>query len=110
METIKTTLIAGLSLMGFLAVYLVSSGNSFLDFPGLIANAETKPLDKIIGVKKTDQGDVIVNLEPRKYKDGKLTVRLQLETHNVNNLHTYDYKKIRVFRRISGLNTNHRSE
>jgi hypothetical protein len=51
-------------------------------------------LDKIIGIKKTDQGDVVVSLEPRKYKDGKLTVRLQLETHSVYNLHTYNYKEI----------------
>jgi hypothetical protein len=94
MKTIKTKLLVALSFVGFLAVYFVSSGNSFLNFPVSIANAETKSLDKIIGVKKSDQGDVVVNLEPRKYKDGKLTVRLQLETHNVDNLGTYDYKKI----------------
>jgi hypothetical protein len=94
MKSIKTKLLVGLSFIGILAVYFVSSGNSSLSFPGSIANAETKSLDKIIGVKKTDQGDVVVNLEPRKYKDGKLTVRLQLETHNVNNLGTYNYKEI----------------
>lgn len=94
MKTLKTKLLVGLSFIGFLAVYFVSSGNSYFNFPEAVANAETNSLDKIIGVKKTDQGDVVVSLEPRKYKDGKLTVRLQLETHSVNNLHTYNYKEI----------------
>ena len=94
MKSMKTKLLVGLSFIGILTVYFVSSGNSYLNFHEAVANAETKSLDKIIGVEKTDQGDVVVSIKPRKYKDGKLTVRLQLETHNVNNLHTYNYKEI----------------
>ena len=52
--------------------------------------------DKLIGVKKTSDGAVTVNLTPVDYSDGKLFVRIGVDTHSVDDLHTYDLKRSRL--------------
>jgi hypothetical protein len=50
--------------------------------------------DNVIGVKKTSDGAVTVDLTPIDYSDGKLFVRIGVDTHSVDDLDTYDLKRI----------------
>lgn len=48
----------------------------------------------VIGVTKENTGTVFLDLTPKKFKDGKLFVKIGVNTHSVNNLNEYDLKKI----------------
>ncbi len=50
--------------------------------------------DGIFGIKKQSGGDVTVDLTPLSYEEGKLVLRVSINTHNVNDLNKYDLKKI----------------
>jgi len=52
--------------------------------------------DGIFGVKKQSGGDVTVDLTPLSYEEGKLILRISINTHNVDDLNKYDLKKMMI--------------
>ena len=48
----------------------------------------------IFGIKKQSGGDVTVDLTPLAYEEGKLVLRISINTHNVDDLNKYDLRKI----------------
>lgn len=50
--------------------------------------------ETIFGVTKSIRGEVVVDLTPVEYDKGELAIKIGVNTHSVDNLHTYDLTKI----------------
>lgn len=48
----------------------------------------------IIGSQKSSDGNVTVDLTPLSYDDGRLVVKISINTHNVDDLNKYNLKEI----------------
>lgn len=54
--------------------------------------------DGILGVTRESGGAVVVTLTPETFEDRRLTVEMAVNTHTVDDLHTYDLREITTLR------------
>lgn len=83
-------LIPALVLIAVVAV----PGFSFSDSSGAVAPPPDPSQASILGVTRESDGPVTVALTPKELSDGGLTVEMAVNTHTVNDLHTYDLTHI----------------
>lgn len=89
------TIIIGLTILTILlAAFLVSAQSETTQEKNHTNLVKTEKKAKVFGMTKTQGEEVVVDLTPEKFKKGKLSIKIMISTHSVDDLQKYNLKEI----------------
>ena len=89
----KNTIILLAVVVSGIVVWSFLNNSQFFSMES-IPTTKSSMKGSIFGVTKQSKGEVIVELTPEKFVEGRLFATISVSTHNVDDLHKYDLKEI----------------